>query len=294
MKKLLLFLALLVSYNIGLSQNKVIIKGTQLSISSLAPMSSFSIVGNNTGSPAVPVAISLGIGLTFDHGLLAIDTLHFKDTVFAVNGLSVIGNAQNTIGLGGRLQQATNISGANAWGLTYDSFPAASGSGFRVNFLNDAPWDLIVRDSATGYWTRIPKGTPGQVLSMLSTGGIGWGAGGGGGGNSVGMDTVQSYSSGSTLTQSASTNYIQVNPSSAQSTLTITTLGSSGTWHTSNDLYIVFGGTVTGSNAVITNITIAAGSGITLVQAINPNGLTYYAGDVLRYHKVGNLLYRIN
>lgn len=102
------------------------------------------------------------------------------DTIFYGNGISVIGTTGDTAGLGGRLFQNTIISGANLYAMTYDSFPAASGRGFRVNFGSDAGWDMVVRDSATGFWTRIAKGTPGQALTMLSTGGIGWGAGGGG------------------------------------------------------------------------------------------------------------------
>lgn len=179
MKKLLFLL--LLSPMFLFSQKKVVIKGTQLSISSLAPMASFSIVANATGSPATPTAVPLAIGLKFYPGVgLGIDTANFKDTIFAVNGLQIIGASFNTIGLGGRLQQATNISLANLYSLTIDSAQTGAGKGFRVNYGSDAGWDISVRDSATQYWTWVHKGTPGQVLTMLSTGGIGWGAGGGG------------------------------------------------------------------------------------------------------------------
>jgi hypothetical protein len=122
----------------------------------------------------------------------------------------------------------------------------------------------------------------------------GWAGGGGGGSsNGIGRDTVQTYTSGTTLTQSASTNYIQVNPASVQAALTITTLASGGTWHTSNDLYIVFGGTVTSGNPVITSFTFTAGSGLTVVDAAAPSAILANAGDVFHYHKIGTILYRI-
>jgi|GEM_PF-3390215 len=114
------------------------------------------------------------------------------------------------------------------------------------------------------------------------------GTGSGGGGSSgIGLDSVQAYTSGSTLTQTAGYNYIQLNPASTIAALTITT---ATVWHTSNDLYIVAGGTVA-SGAVITSLTITAGSGLTLVQSVTPT--TISAGQVIRYHKIGSLVYRI-
>jgi hypothetical protein len=111
----------------------------------------------------------------------------------------------------------------------------------------------------------------------------------GGGGGSV-SDSIQVYTTGTTLTQAAS-NYIQLNPASVQSTLTITT-ATSANWHSSNDLYIVAGGTVTSGNPVITTLTVTAGAGLTLVQAVTPATIT--AGEAIRYHRIGTLVYRIN
>lgn len=104
-------------------------------------------------------------------------------------------------------------------------------------------------------------------------------------------DVVQAYSSGSTLTQNASTNIIQLNPASTQAALTITSLASGGTWHSSNDLYITAGGTVT-SGPVITALSFVGGSGLTVIQAATPT--TINAGEVIRYHKIGSFLYRWN
>jgi hypothetical protein len=103
-------------------------------------------------------------------------------------------------------------------------------------------------------------------------------------------ETVQTYTSGTTLTQGTNTDYIQLNPASTQATLTITTLSSTGRWNKDNDLYIVAGGTF-GTGAVITSLTINSGSGMTLVQSAVPT--TIWVGEVIHYHKIGTLLYRI-
>lgn len=179
MKKILIILAL---FPFALRAQKLVtLAASQVSISSMAPIAGGTLVGNPTGSSATPVALPLGIGLTFSGGKLAIDTANFKDTIFAVNGLSIIGSSMSTIGLGGRLQQNTNISGANLYAMTIDSMQAGSGRGFRVNFGSDAGYDMFYRDSATGFWTRVAKGTPGQVLTMSGLGGIAWGTLSGGG-----------------------------------------------------------------------------------------------------------------
>jgi hypothetical protein len=106
-----------------------------------------------------------------------------------------------------------------------------------------------------------------------------------------GSDSVQQVTSGSTATQTTGYNIVVINPASTLSSMTLTTATA---FHSSNDLYILFGGTITSGNAVVTSLTINAGSGLTLVQAVNPNGLTYNAGEMIRYHKIGSLLYRYN
>jgi hypothetical protein len=176
MKKLLFLLLLFPMFLF--SQTKIVLKGTQVTISSLANIAGLSVVANATGSPATPTAVLLGVGLTFSGGKLAIDTAHFKDSIYALNGLQILGVGYNRIGLGGFLSQNTTISGSNLYAFTLDSMQAAVGRGFRVNFGSDAGWDLPVRDSATGFWTRIGKGTVGQALIMLPGGGIGWGSAG--------------------------------------------------------------------------------------------------------------------
>lgn len=87
----------------------------------------------------------------------------------------------STIVWGGTIDSITVIDGANTYPVTFNNFQAATGRGFRVNFGSDAGWDMIVRDSATGFWTRVAKGTVGQVFTMLGSGGVGWANATGGG-----------------------------------------------------------------------------------------------------------------
>ena len=239
---------------------------------SLTAAGPYTFFGNYTGSSATP-------------GYYTFPNSYYQ------NGLTSL-NDSTTL-FGGRLNQNTTVSLANAYAMVFDSAQAASGHGFKVNFIGDAGWDLFTKDSATGYWTRIPKGTVGQSLQMLSSGGIGWAnqASGGGNSNAVGQDSAQSVTSGSTVTQASGYNVIYVNPSAVLPTLTITT---ATTFHASNKLTIVFGGSIASGNPVVNSISIVAGSGLTLVQAVNPNGNTMYSGETIEYKKVGSYLYRTN
>jgi hypothetical protein len=180
MKKLLFFLSFIVTCYIGQSQAIVTLKGGQFGVSSLLPVGAFTLLGNPTGSIAVPQAFPIGYELRFNLGKLEVDST-IKDTIFAVNGLQIIGAGFRTIGLGGFLSQNTTVSGSNLYDLTIDSMQANVLHGFRVNFGGDAPYDMFYRDSATGRWTNFHKGSPGQVVTMLSTGGIGWAPNGGAG-----------------------------------------------------------------------------------------------------------------
>lgn len=128
-----------------------------------------------------------------------------------------------------------------------------------------------------------------QVVWNNSTGKISVmavGTGGGGGGS----DVVQTYTSGATVTVTNGNNVLVVNPASPIASLTITL---PTTWHTSNYVTIVFGGTITSGNPVITSLNIVNGSGQTLVQAVNPNGGSYVSGNVIQYKLVSTSDYRI-
>lgn len=228
---------------------------------------------------------------------LVFDSLTFVDVVGGTfRYLSRLGNGSFTAD--STLIQAELLNGGatvfDKFRLSTDSIVISSWDlGSNIKSLSFTPTTarLAGLGQANDTTTYKPVGIDNTgILKRMD----GWAGGGGGGGttNGIGRDTVQAYTSGTTLTQSASTNYIQVNPASVQATLTITTLASGGTWHTSNDLYIVFGGTVT-SGPVITTLAITAGAGLTLIQSVTPSG-TYSAGEVIHYHKVGSFLYRIN
>lgn len=115
---------------------------------------------------------------------------------------------------------------------------------------------------------------------------------GGGGGGGIGVDSVQTdtTSSGSTLTQTSGYNELVINPSSIISSLTLTT---ATVFHSSNDLYIRFGGGTgnISSGPVVTAFFLVGGAGLTIVTSFNPNGATYNWGDLLKLHKVGSTLY---
>lgn len=81
-------------------------------------------------------------------------------TTWVVNGNHVGAVNPDSIYWGGSLIAPTTIDAS--------SFPV------RFNFGSDAPYDLFIRDSTTGYWKPIHKGTVNQSLQMLPAGGVGW------------------------------------------------------------------------------------------------------------------------
>lgn len=185
-------------------------------------------------------------------------------SVGAVNGVQIIGITGDSLGIGGNLIQNTLI-GFN--GFTF----GFSGMLHKTAISTDS---MVIRDASNNLWvTAIPAG------------------GGGGSSGGIGIDSVQTISSGSTATQTTGFNIVQINPTSLLSSMTLTT---ATTFHTSNDLYIVFGGSITSGNTVVGTFNITAGAGLTLVQSVNPNGMSYVSGEVIHYRKVGSFLYRIN
>lgn len=146
-----------------------------------------------------------------------------------------------------------------------------------------------------------PKGfgsaSNGYVWTLLdnSNGSGGWRAGGGGGGggttNGVGRDTVTTITSGTSSTVPDGTNIIRFNSTSLLTyTLTLPT-----NWHTSNDLIIAFtaNGTIANGGDMVT-LTIVNGSGHTISQMSNPNGLVWHAGETIRYHLISTIEQRVN
>jgi len=193
---------------------------------------------------------------------------------YAVNGLH-FNLAGDSLKLGGSLIENTTISGHNTYTTTFDSTQI---------YLTGNTYNTIINADSTNNKVLVRNTSTGKVSAMY------WPATGGGGGGGVALDATQTYTSGSTLTVTNGNNYVYVNPATVQAALTITL---PTTWHNSNDLYIVFGGTVTSGNPVITSFSVTAGSGQTKVEAVTPSG-TFNAGEVIRYHINGTLDYRIN
>src|ERR1700721_2511001 len=100
---------------------------------------------------------------------------------------------------------------------------------------------------------------------------------------SGGQDSTIVITSGSSSTVTNGYNVVQFNPTSVISSYTLTL---PTTWHSSNDLLIAFtsNGTITNGSAMVTTLTIVAGSGQTLSQYVVPN--TGYAGEIIRYHLI--------
>lgn len=116
--------------------------------------------------------------------------------------------------------------------------------------------------------------------------------GGGSSGNFVGRDSVVTITAGSSSTVTDGYNIVQFNPSSVLGSYTLTLPTN---WHTNNDVVVVFGGTITSGNPVVT-LTVNAGSGQTAVFNVAISGTSFNSGSALRFHKINSQVYdyRIN
>ena len=252
----------------------------KVALGAMANFAASSLMGNPTGSPAAPSAITLGYGLKFVGTTLAFDSANVKDTIFAVEGLTAYGATGDSIGLGGFFYQNASVSLRNLYAFQIDSAQAGSGKGFRVNFAtgSDAGYDMFYRDSATGYWTRLAKGTPGQVLGMSLSGGLAWVNQSGGGGS--GSLTVQRVTSGTSGTVTGG-NYIYVIDPSSTITTYATTLPASPS--DGQVVVMVFGGTLT-SGTIVTNLTVLPNGSQHLIDNTPPGSAT--ADNSLKYYYV--------
>lgn len=107
-------------------------------------------------------------------------------------------------------------------------------------------------------------------------------------GNAFVTTNWQSYTSTGSVSINDNVSGLVYNPASVNATATITLPATSG--GTGSNITIVFGGTITSTNPVVTALTIAPGSGNTIVDSNAPT--TAVAGDSFSYHKIGNYWYR--
>ena len=107
-------------------------------------------------------------------------------------------------------------------------------------------------------------------------------------GGAVVSGSIQSYTSTGSVTMNNNIATLQYNPASVNATATITLPATSG--GTGSRVTIVFGGTITSGNPVVTALTIAPNTGNTIVDSNPPT--TANAGDVLEYIKIGAYWYR--
>jgi hypothetical protein len=213
-----------------------------------------------------------------------ISTLATKSDIFshptiARNGLTFY-NATNsdTIRLGGQFDRDLHWSGINTYNAYFDSTKL---------FLTGTNYISTPSGDTTTYKPLAINATTGETKRLTY-----WPGSGGGGGGGVALDSVQLYTTGTTLTQLAGSNIIQLNPTTTQASLTITTQGNAGTWHNGNYLTIVAGGTLGQGSTVITSLSIVAGTGMTINEAVIPKIIM--AGESIVFKKIGNNLYRIN
>lgn len=107
----------------------------------------------------------------------------------------------------------------------------------------------------------------------------------------VPIESTQTYTSGASVTVTNGVNVMYINPGSLQASLTITL---PATAHSSNNLLILFGGTVTSGNTVVTTLTVSPNSGQSVITAFTPSSVL--AGEVLsyKYNSSTSTWYRVN
>ena len=108
------------------------------------------------------------------------------------------------------------------------TFPTAA-KGRHINLINHGTGAITLGTAVTtanGVTSSSLAAGSSYQLDYDNTNSV-WRTIGSGGSGGVAVDVVQSYTSGTTLTQTTGDNIIQLNPSSTQSTLTITTATSS-------------------------------------------------------------------
>lgn len=102
-------------------------------------------------------------------------------------------------------------------------------------------------------------------------------SGSGGGGSSFVADSIQTHTSGSTVTINNAVNIVYINPASVIASLTITL---PSTPHQVKELQVYFGGTIT-TGTVVTSLTVTGNTGQTILQATSPSSVE--AGECIVY-----------
>lgn len=207
--------------------------------------------------------------------------------IFAVQGLKIYGNSNDSLGLGGSFYQADTLA-TNGFAFLITGLPHKT----YVSTDSSLIQDNTGKTFKVALMSLTTTGTSGAATFNASTGVLNipqyTGSGGGGG---IGVDSVVTITSGTSSTVTNGFNVIRFNPTSVMSTYTLTL---PATWHTSNNLLIAFtaNGTITAGNPMVTTLTIVNGSGQTISQAVTPT--TAAAGEVIVYHLIGTVDQRVN
>lgn len=203
--------------------------------------------------------------------------------VSSVGGLSPLFTSSNT----GAVTFTTSNAAANTVFGNFTGSSAIPAFG-KVNLASMATGTV---NSLIGY-----DGSGNPVVVSVSTGlslsSNNLTASGGSGGNFVGRDSVVTITSGASSTVTNGYNIVQFNPSSNLGAYTLTT---PATWHTSNDIVVVFGGTITSGNPVVT-LTVNVQGGQTSVFASALTSQAFTAGEAIRLKFINGqvYVYRIN
>lgn len=269
------------------STNKIFRSGT------IRLNGSTSIFGTNNGSeiqvengllPSVANAEKLGqgslpwgefytLGANFGYRALTSGrTLDNHDYFDDFTSGSSIATLPTAVGIAGRIYVIFN-TGAGTTTI-------ATTGGQTINGASPSAYNLTAPYS---YLTVYSDGANWKIVGTSSASGSVT--------NVVGIDTVTTITSGTSSTVPNGTNVIRFNNTSALTyTLTLPT-----TWHTSNNLIIAFtaNGTITNGNNMVT-LTLVAGSGQTLSNALPVTTITFKAGESKVYHLIGTVDQAIN
>lgn len=270
------------------SGNSSGVAGTTTGSSSFAVVAGVSGGSSNSASPGILGSNQSSINNSSD--LAAV----FKSTM-ALGDVPVAGkSAEWDIYTPSITNPNTGISTIKFKDVSTNVTDATYSSDYHIGLINSGSFpgtdQFVFKSSGQQVLSNYTTTTsfPVTAVGMLvydASGNIGTQAiSGGGGSGGIGIDSTVTITSGSSSTVTNGFNVVRFNPTSVITSYTLTL---PTTWHTSNDLLIVFtaNGTITSGNPMVTTLTIVNGSGQTLSQTVIPT--TGNAGEAIRYHLVG-------
>ena len=226
--------------------------------------------GNGTSTPSIVAGAGINVAGSWAGYTISNTTLGTVTSVNVSAGTTGLSFSGGPITTSGTITMAGTL------------IPADGGTGLS-SYTPNAP--IVGGSTATGTLQQVSNGTEGQVLTYHVGAIPTWATVSGGGGGGSTADSIVTITIGSSSTVTSGYNVVIFNPSSALSTYTLTL---PTTWHSSNDVYVYGGGTIT-SGTVVTTLSIISGS--TIIDDIPVT--TLQVGHIARYHKLGSVIYRV-